>query len=91
MGEAITIATAEDIARLRQEIRELKRTLEGCTIIPPPEWVSVSRAAELHGVASSTIHRWIASGQIEAKGSGKARRVKVDQSNLLARSAAVAS
>lgn len=71
------IATRADIMSLERRIEALARALEGAKIVPRPEWLSIADAAQAEGVTPATIRRWIAEGRIEAKGSGKARRVRV--------------
>lgn len=66
------IATAEDLARLEAKLDALLAIVQ-----PPPRWVSVADYAERKGVSKQTVYRWIASGAIEARGSGKSREVKV--------------
>ena len=73
----IAITGADEIAALHSELRAIREMLEGATIIPAPEWVSVSDAAAHFGVHVSTIQRKIERGELEARGSGKTRRVKV--------------
>ncbi|OWU77628.1 helix-turn-helix domain-containing protein [Marinibacterium profundimaris] len=75
MATQVSLATAEDIAALTAEIRELRRQLAGSTITPPPRWVSVPDAARHFGVHRGTIARWIDAGKIEARGSVRRREV----------------
>ena len=69
---AIREAVAEAVAPLAKEIRDLRAKLD-----PPKEWVSVQEAADHYGVTPATIRRWISEGNLQAKGSGKARRVRI--------------
>lgn len=62
---------------LLQEVRRLHDRLDEVVISKAPEWVSIKQAAEIMDVHPSTIHRKIASGEMEAKGSGATRRVKL--------------
>lgn len=87
----MSIATAEDVAALRQDIQRLTDLLTGATVIPPPEWHPVSEAARILGVDRTTVHRKIARGELVARGAGKTREVKVPYSSRLARSSAVSS
>jgi len=70
---AIRAAVADAVAPLAEKIDALGRR-----VAPPPEWLTIREAAETLGVAESTVRRWAKDGQIEARGSGKARRVKVN-------------
>jgi excisionase family DNA binding protein len=85
------LVPADDLAALRREVRELRDALQGAMIVPPPEWLSIKDAAQVMGVSTDTVRRRIDAGALEAKGSGKLRRVKVDHSSRLARSSAVSS
>lgn len=69
------IATAEDLARVEAKLDAIASRLD--VLAPPPEWVSVAEYAAREGVTRQTVYRWIASGGIEARGSGKSRKVKV--------------
>lgn len=69
------IATSEDLARVEAELRAIRERLD--VLAPPPEWVSVAEYAAREGVTKQTVYRWIASGEIQARGSGKSRKVKV--------------
>ena len=63
--------------RILDEIRELREELRQDQVSPLPEWVRVPEAAAMKGVSPRTIKRQIASGQIQARGEGKSREVKV--------------
>jgi hypothetical protein len=69
------IATAEDIAALHAELRAIRERLD--YLAPAPQWVSVADYAARKVVTKQTVYRWIASGAIEARGSGKNREVKM--------------
>lgn len=72
---SIEIPTREDFERLAAEVRQLRQVLEGATITPAPEWVSVAEAAKRKGVHPDTIKRRIADGTLKARGAGKLREV----------------
>ena len=72
LDAAIREAVAEAVAPLAREIAALRDKVS-----PPREWVTIQEAAEMNGVTTATIRNWIKAGQLEAKGRGKARRVKV--------------
>lgn len=46
-------------------------------LAPPPQWLSVDAYAAGRGVIAATVYRWTRSGQVQACGAGKLRRVKV--------------
>lgn len=89
--DRLMIATAEDVKSLSAEVRALREMLTGAMIVPPPEWLTLKQAAAAMGVSVDTVRRRIDAGVMEAKGSGKMRRVKVPYSSRLANSAASAS
>lgn len=91
MTAQYALVPVEDLARLADTVERLEKKLEGCTITPAPEWLSIANAARALGVTPSTVHRRIASGSLEARNSGKLRQVKVDQSSRVASSSADAS
>ena len=73
----LVLVDAGDLAALREQVARLERRIDGATITPAPEWVPVPEAARRLHVSPQTVHRWIREGRIEAKGAGKARRVRV--------------
>lgn len=72
---SIEIPTREDFERLAAEVRALRQVLEGATITPAPEWVSIADAAKRKGCSTDTIKRRIADGTLKARGAGKLREV----------------
>lgn len=71
------IATKEDVARVLDRLDAIERRLTAVAMQPQDEWLAVPEAAARCGVSESTIRRRIASGSLEAKGSGKMRRVRL--------------
>lgn len=71
------LATKGDLERLMDAITDLKRQLQAVTVEPRPEWLRISEAARVAGVSESTIRRKIGSGELQARGSGKMREVKL--------------
>lgn len=69
------IATAEDVAEIKAELRAMREQLN--QIAPPPQWVSVAEYMAAKGISKGTVYRWIASGQVEARGAGKGREVRL--------------
>jgi len=61
-------ALREEIAALRHEVKSLKGG---------PEWVRIPEAARRLGVSPDTVRRRIDKGQLESRGSGKLREVKL--------------
>lgn len=69
------IATAADVARVEAKLDAISERLD--IIAPPPQWVSVAEYMAAKGISKGTVYRWIAIGQVEARGAGKGREVKV--------------
>lgn len=68
---------ARALDALKADIAELKAMLRHSQIQPAPEWASISEAARILGCSADTIRRRVASGEMEAQGAGKARRVRL--------------
>jgi transposase-like protein len=68
---------ADALSRVEAKLDALLQMLERSKTTPMPDWVSISEAARINEVSATTIRRWIDLGQIEARGAGKVRRVKV--------------
>lgn len=75
--QSFTLVPTDWLKRVENSLGDLHSRLDGATVIPAPEWLTISEAAARLGVDRSTVHRRIASGTLEAKGNGKLRRVKV--------------
>ncbi|ANB33268.1 excisionase family DNA binding protein [Rhodovulum sulfidophilum] len=60
--------------RIEEMLREALKRPEP----PKREWGTVSEAARHYRVTDSTVRRWISDGRVEARGVGKARRVRLD-------------
>ena len=72
------LVPVEDFQALAAEVRTLSQRIERATIIPASEWVTIPQATAQLDVSVATIRRRIDSGEIQAKGSGKLRRVRVN-------------
>ncbi|WP_406736322.1 helix-turn-helix domain-containing protein [Thioclava sp. GXIMD4215] len=80
MGEQPRMMVMVDESRLNAmeaQLRNLCRLLEASNIKPKDEWLTAAQAAEQLGVSTQTIWRKATSGEIEAKGTGKARRYRL--------------
>ena len=77
MTQTLIAIDAARLDRLERRIEELSASLRGATVTPRPEWMSVRAAAEHLSVSPDTIRRRIVSGELEAKGNGKMRRVRI--------------
>lgn len=71
----LDLATSKDIAEVMAEIRAVRQRLDD--LAPPPEWVSVVEYMDRKKVSKSTIYRRIKAGELQARGTGKTREVKV--------------
>ena len=71
----VPLNLANELAEVRAELAEVKKLLR--PIAQDAEWHTVEGMAKRLGVTRSTINRKIASGELEAKGAGSSRRVKV--------------
>lgn len=76
--QQLILVPAADLQHLIVRVESLARAIEASTITPAPKWLSIADAAQALKCDRSTIHRRIASGELEAKGSGRLRRVLVD-------------
>ena len=63
--------------RIEAQQKAILEALRGAKVQPAPEWVSIAEARAILGVSSSTIYRKIDEGEIEAKGRGKTRKVRI--------------
>lgn len=68
-------ATSKDIAEVMAEIRAVRQRLD--ELAPAPQWISVAEYMERKKVSKSTVYRKIEAGELQARGSGKTREVKV--------------
>lgn len=68
---------ADAFEQLASKIDRLEKKLDGATIIPKPQWVTVSEAARHYGKHPDTINRWIERGKLESRGEGTLRRVRI--------------
>lgn len=71
------LVPVEHLTALTAEVRALRQAIDRATIKPQPEWLSISKAAAALGVSTATVRRRIESGELQARGSGKMRVVKV--------------
>jgi hypothetical protein len=69
------IATADDLAAVHAELRAIRERLD--VLAPPREWVGVATYAAMIGVSKTTVYRKIKSGELQTRGNGKTREVKV--------------
>lgn len=75
--QAFTLVPVERLDRMERLIMDLAARLDGATVTPAPEWLTIGQAADKLGVDRSTVHRRIAGGSLQAKGDGRLRRVLI--------------
>lgn len=78
MTEQFVLVPSAAIEALAAEVRQMREELRGARIHPAPQWLSISDAAKALNVHRATITRKIDTGELEARGSGKLRRVKIN-------------
>ena len=71
------LVPVDDFRALASEVRQLRETVERATITPAPTWITIPEAAAALGCSVATVRRRIDSGEIEARGTGKLRRVRL--------------
>lgn len=71
----LDLATSKDIAEVMAEIRAVRHRLD--ELAPAPQWVSVAEYMDRKNVSKSTVYRQIKAGELQARGTGKTREVKV--------------
>ena len=69
------IATKDDFDALMAEIRAVRQRLD--ELAPAPQWISVAEYMERKEVSKSTVYRRIKAGELQARGIGKTREVRV--------------
>ena len=67
---------ASALARLEAKVEALTKMMMNSQIKPKEEWLTISEAVEEYGLCASTIYRKARAGEIEVKGTGKARRYR---------------
>lgn len=77
MTPALIAIDATALDALVSEVRALRQEIQAVRVSPQPEWFTVAEAAARLSVSTATIRRKVASGEYEAKGSGKGRLVRL--------------
>lgn len=68
-----------EVERLAKEVAALRALIEGARIVVSDEWMTVHEACDKLGVTRNTILRKISNGELEARGSGKTRQVRLSR------------
>lgn len=69
---------ADALKELLDRVARVENLLSGSQVSRREDWISIPDAARVLKCDPSTIRRKINSGELQAKGSGKSRRVKLD-------------
>ncbi|MBO9467036.1 helix-turn-helix domain-containing protein [Tropicibacter sp. R15_0] len=77
MANQLIAVDAGALDALVAEVKALRQEVQAARITPENEWITIPKAAQRLEVSESTIRRRIGSGEIEAKGSGKMRLVRL--------------
>lgn len=77
MGQQFVMIDAETLATLQQHLARIEAKIDGATITPAPEWCGIKEAASRLGVSTATIRRKAAIGELDARGTGKTRQVRL--------------
>jgi hypothetical protein len=65
------------IEAMESRIERLCAALEAVQVQREPEWMPVKDYATKYDVTPRTVNRWIDEGKLKARGSGRAREVKL--------------
>ena len=53
--QSFTLVPTDWLHRMEHELRGMRRQLEGATVVPAPQWLTVTDAAKALGVINSVI------------------------------------
>ena len=73
---AIDLATRDDLVAVLEELRAVRREVEGLRADRAEETLTVEEAAQLLRVSRRTIQRWVRDGLLPATSVGRVRRVR---------------
>lgn len=65
MTPQLIAVDAEALARLQDELTEIKKLLLSSKITPPAKWITVAEYAQKAGKSEATIRRWAREGKLE--------------------------
>ena len=66
-----------EVASVKSDLQRLCAALEAVQVKREPEWMLVKDYATKCKVTPRTVNRWIDEGKLKARGSGRAREVKL--------------
>lgn len=78
MQAQLIAVDAAALTELMKKVDRLETLITEANITPREKWLSIKDAAQVLKCDPSTVRRKIASGELKAQGSGKARRVLLD-------------
>lgn len=65
------------IEAMESRIERLCAAIEAVQVQREPEWMKVNDYAKRFEITPRTVNRWIDEGKLKARGSGRAREVKL--------------
>jgi hypothetical protein len=77
MTQQLIAIDADALKDMQAQLQELKSIVLAARFQPEPKWLPVREYANHVGKSESTVNRWIANGEVEAKTVGKTRMVRV--------------
>ena len=76
--QAFTLVPVERLDRMERLIMDLATRLDGATVTPAPEWLTVAEYAQHVGRTTRTVRNWIDCGMVETKRQGNVRLVRLN-------------
>ena len=73
---ALDLATKDDLVAVLEELRAVRREVEGLRADRAEETITLDEAAQLLRVSRRTVQRWVRDGLLPATSVGRVRRVK---------------
>ena len=65
--QAFTLVPVERLDRMESLLRDLASRLEGATVTPAPEWLTLNEYAKRIGKTRRTVKNWKDAGKLETK------------------------
>ncbi|GAA6196160.1 MULTISPECIES: hypothetical protein [Pseudophaeobacter] len=65
MTQQLIAVDADALARLQDELTEIKKLLLSSKISPPAKWITVAEYAQKAGKSEATVRRWVRDGKLE--------------------------
>jgi len=77
MSKQLVLVEKDALDALFAEVRRLSRKLDGATVQPRSEWVSIPEAAEILQIRPDSVQRKARKGELETRGKGRGRMVRL--------------